>query len=411
MSRFDASPPEPNPKPAAAVGDGSHPAAAFDRIRKSAGAPGSDWPEEFVPYRWDGAELLSSDGSADDRAGRDSLGTPGRVTERRAVAVVREKRTAALAQRLLEEAGMRVLLTEPDRIELSVPRPTLGPESEDPFLLESRLTASVRGRSFPGQQRAMIEAKCDALRRELDDASIPAPRRASVGEMLRNFEDGLATRIELRFVERRFTPQVKVPQPVEQIGTVIPVRCRTRIVYRVNSVDQEKGTEGEADAMVFHVVALGAREAAVLFTGGAHGLRHISDLVEGRAHHAWFANRETSRTDATAPWIGRNVFRELREHGASEVTIHKRRDGGPVSIEKVGEDRSFVRVDGRPVDVPVIRCRTSREDDLVILDDPENPLVLRLVETGAELVRTIDAILTPPGHAFVLPGAERLAAV
>ncbi|MCG3133131.1 MAG: hypothetical protein HMLKMBBP_00224 [Planctomycetes bacterium] len=389
----------------------SRPDDAFTKLKSTAGAPSPDWPEEFRPYRWEGAEITSSDVTEDDRAGRDSLGTPGRVTERRAVAVVREKRTGALAQRLLEEAGMRVLVTEPDRTELSVPRPVLGPETEDPFLLESRLTASVRGRSFPGQQRSMIEAKCEALRRELADTALPAPRRGSVETMLRNLEDGLATQIEMRFLERRFTPELKVPQPVDEIGTVIPVRRRTRIVYRVNSIDQEKGAEGEADAMVFHVVALGAREAAVLFTGGVHGLRHIHDLVEGRSHHAWFANRETARTDATAPWIGRAVFRELRDHGTSEVVIHKRRDAGPVSIEKIGEDRSFVRVDGRPVDVPVIRCRTSREDDLVILDDADNPLVLRLVETGAELVRTIDAILTPPGHGYRLPGAERLAAV
>jgi hypothetical protein len=79
-------------------------------------------------------------------------------------------------------------------------------------------------------------------------------------------------------------------------------------------------------------------------------------------------------------------------------------------VEKVGEDRSYVRIDGRPYEVPVIRCRTSRDDDLVVLADPESPLVLRLVEAGADLVRTIDAVVSPPGRLFEFPGDRELAA-
>jgi hypothetical protein len=129
-----------------------------------------------------------------------------------------------------------------------------------------------------------------------------------------------------------------------------------------------------------------------------HGFRHITDLEAGNVHHAWFANREKSRTDSTAPWISRNLFKDLREKGAAEIVIHRRRDMAPVAIEKVGDDTSFVRMDGKPYEVPVMRARTSRDDDLVILADPDNPMVLRLVETGADLVRTIDEIHSPPGE-------------
>jgi len=69
-----------------------------------------------------------------------------------------------------------------------------------------------------------------------------------------------------------------------------------------------------------------------------------------------------------------------------------------------------VVVDGRPTDLPVIHCRTNRDDELSVLADPQSPLLLRLVEAGADIVRTIDAIHTVPTHAFaftsVPDGAE-----
>lgn len=378
--------------------------------RAATEVPAGDWPPEFSPYRWDGAELLSTDRSEEDRAGRDSLGTPGRIHAVRTVAVVQERRTHVVVRRQLEEAGLRHVSGDGDRAEYSVPRQELPIERTDPFLLEESLHAVVRGRSFPGQQRAVIEAKVEALRREVEAAQTTPSRRAQAEPILRSLEEGLATTVEFRSLVRRFHPVVPVGSPRESIGTVLPVRPGLRLVYRVNAIDADAGSEGDAEPMVFHVVAIGSREVAILYTGGVHGFRHIADLNEGRAHHAWFANREKIRTDATAPWIGRRVFEELRDRGASEVVIHRRRDPDPVAVEKVGEDRSWVRIDGRPFEVPVFRCRTSRDDDLVILNDPESPLVLRLVEAGADLVRTIDAILSAPGHAFQFPGDAELAA-
>jgi hypothetical protein len=156
--------------------------------------------------------------------------------------------------------------------------------------------------------------------------------------------------------------------------------------------------------MVFHLVALGAREAVVMYAGGVHGQRHLRDLEDSVTHHAWFANRERVKTEATAPWIGRRLFRELKERGSSEMIVHKRRDVEPVSVERIGEDKSYVRVDGRPLEVPVIRCKTSRDDDMIVLDDPTSPLLLRLVESGAEIVRTIDAVHSAPEKPFTFPG-------
>jgi hypothetical protein len=163
--------------------------------------------------------------------------------------------------------------------------------------------------------------------------------------------------------------------------------------------------------MAFHVLGAGTNEVALMFTGGVCGQRHLTDLEGSRVHNAWFTNRERRRSEATAPWIGRALFRQLKEVGSGEIVIHVRRDPEPIGIETVGEDVSFLRLDGRPMEVPVIRCRTSQQDDLVVLDDAECPLVLRLDERGAELMRTIDDVLSAPGHSYVFEGDAALAAV
>ena len=77
------------------------------------------------------------------------------------------------------------------------------------------------------------------------------------------------------------------------------------------------------------------------------------------------------------------------------MIVHRRRDADPVDITKTGEGTASLRVGDETVDVPVIFCKTSREDELTILADPASPLVLRLREAGAELERTIEGVLPP----------------
>jgi hypothetical protein len=218
--------------------------------------------------------------------------------------------------------------------------------------------------------------------------------------MLRDLEEGLSSTLDVRTLERRFRPAVSVKDPVLSIGSVVPLRPGSRIVYSVAAVKPEPGDDAEAEPMVFHIVGLGAREAVLLYTGGVHGQRHLRDLEDSTVHHAWFANRERVKTEATAPWIGRKLYRGLVENGCGEIVVHKRRDPMPVAVDKVGEGVTSVVVDGRPTDLPVIHCRTNRDDELSVLADPESPLLLRLVEAGADIVRTIDAIHTVPTHPF-----------
>lgn len=246
------------------------------------------------------------------------------------------------------------------------------------------------------------EQELGPLRRELEDSSLAEKRRTDAAQMLRRLEEGLETTVEIRSVDKRFSPQVPVTVARTSIGTALALRVGSRIVYRVEP--RTAGPAGAAPAaqdedsgtMAFHVVALGAAEVAFVFAGEIHGFRHVTDLDGGRVHDAWFVNRERSRTEATAPWLGRAVFRDLSSKGSATLTLARRRDAVPIGVEVVSRARRAVRVEGCHVEVPVLECLTSRDDELVVLDDAENPLVLRLLETGVDLVRTVDEVLGPP---------------
>ncbi len=353
------------------------------------------WPTTLAPYWIDDAELLASDDRSDERAGRDSLGNVGRVHSRSESGSLGVKWTRSRIVRHLEETGLATLRDVQGESEMHRAAQQFTSVDIDPFLLERSVRVIVKGRDFPGQQRAVLEAKVEKLRRELSDPTTASDRKEAARAMLDAMHDGLKSTVDLLAVERRFRPEIRVDRAVDSMGSVIEIERGMRIVYDVRSSDPNEVLDDEAEPMVFHVVGLGVNEVVVLFTGGVHGLRHITDLNDSSEHAAWFANRERSRTTATAPWISRRTYRELVEDGETRLLLHPRRDPEPVPIKKIGEATVRLPVAGVSREVPVILCESDRDDELTVLADPECPLVLRLHEKGSELLRTVEAILAP----------------
>ncbi len=359
-----------------------------------------NWPDGLSHYWIDDATVVSTDLDEDERPGRDSLGNAGRIRRRAQHGKLSVHWPRGRVVRHLEDAGLDTLRDTRCESEMQRKRGNLAPEEVDPFLLEDSVHVLVTGRQFPGQQRALLEAKAETLRRELEDPATSGDRRTLVEGMLAAMEDGLRATIEMRATKRRFRPAVQVAEPCETLGEVVPLSAGWRIVYQVRSIDPDTGAPEVLDCeddgvMVFHVVAVGEAEAVLLFTGGMHGMRHVAALENSAIHDAWFVNRERTRTDATAPWIGRGLYRELLAHGEAQMIVHRRRDAEPVAIRKTGEGTTTLRVGDDEVEVPVIYCETSRDDQLTILADEKSPLVLRMRETGAELERTVEAVLGP----------------
>jgi len=359
-----------------------------------------EWPDGLSPYWIEDATVLSTDLADEESPGRDSLGNAGHVRIHAQHGTLSVHWPRGRVVRHLEGAGLDTLRDTRAESELQRKRDDGSAEDVDPFLLEDSIHVRVTGRQFPGQQRALLVAKAEKLRRELADPATGADRRELIASMVESMEEGLRATIEMRAVKRRFSPVVQVSRPRDSLGEVVPLSAGWRIVYRVRSVDPATGEPeplecNDDGVMVFHVVAVGEAEAVLLFTGGLHGMRHVASLEDSAIHDAWFVNRERARTDATAPWIGRKLFRDLIAGRDAQMIVHRRRDAEPVSIKKTGEGTANLRVGGTIVQVPVIHCNTSRDDELTILGDAESPLVLRMREAGAELERTIEAILPP----------------
>jgi len=242
-----------------------------------------DWPEGLLHYWIEDATILSTDLAEDETPGRDSLGNAGRVRSHAQHGKLAVHWPRGRVVRHLEGTGLDTLRDTRAESELQRRRDDLAPEDVDPFLLEDSVHVLVTGRQFPGQQRALLEAKAEKLRGELDDPSTSEERCEKVAGMLEAMEVGLRATIEMRATKRRFRPAVQVSEPRDTLGEVVPLAAGWRIVYRVRSVDPETGQpeplEFEDDGvMVFHVVAVGADEAVLLFTGGVHGLRHVAAL-------------------------------------------------------------------------------------------------------------------------------------
>ncbi len=357
---------------------------------------GESWPRDLSAWRVDGADVVSHGKDDEQRPGRDSLGNPGRIRVTRANGRLRVVQPRAALVGVYQERGLRPIRVTAAETELVTPRDAAVTADADPFLLERSVSVIVRGREFPGAQRAAVQAKLAAVRREAADPATSADRRAAAEKLVKDLAEGLATVVDVKTVERRFLPAVHVAEPVESLGSVVALRAGSRIRYSVGPSRPQEGEDVTEDPMVFHLLALGAREVVLLYAGGVHGQRHLRDLEDSVVHNAWFANRERVRTEATAPWIGRALFRSLAETGRGEVVIHRRRDAAPVEVTVKGRVRQALCVDGAMVEVPALHCTTACDDEMVVLDDAANPLVLRLVESGAELLRTIDAVHTQP---------------
>src|SRR5262245_21636739 len=131
-----------------------------------AGEGHESWPGDLSAWRIDGAGVVSHGRDDEERPGRDSLGNPGRVRVTRANGRLRiaEPRAALVAH--YQERGLRPIRVTAAETELVTPRDAAATEGADPFLLERSVSVVVRGREFPGAQRAAVLAKLEAVRRE-----------------------------------------------------------------------------------------------------------------------------------------------------------------------------------------------------------------------------------------------------
>lgn len=264
-------------------------------------------------------------------------------------------------------------------------------DASNPFLQEHVVQVGVAWRELLGAQRSVLQNKLTALRAEVGGRKTSKRRRAKVGEMLAELEAGLLTTVRVESTRRLFKID-PVLDAEGSIGSVLPLTRLDQLLYTVTSQAADGVEEEEPEPMFLTILGTDGYSVAFLYSGGILGQRIINDLDVGFTHHAWFRNRQCDRTDDTAPWISRKVYLDLASSGESELIVRRERDASPVKLSKVGEDSLRVRTADGPRDVPVVVAETSKEDRLWIVRDEASPLVLKMEEAGADLLRTIDEI-------------------
>jgi hypothetical protein len=322
---------------------------------------------------------------------QDSFGNAGKIAvEHFTATVLSEDDPDAVAEGYLE-AGFTQLprdaLQEDDQVRLRLDR--LDPSN--PFVWENEVEVGVGGRSLVGSQRDLLAKKVASLKKELSDDGLDPGRRETAARMIQELNTGLLTRIRIEMKRRCF----KMGPMLETggvLGKLIPLSRMSQLVYTVIPQDPEDREEDDGEAMYLTILGVSETEAAFMFSGGILGQRTITDLESGVAHHAWFQNRENVVSADTAPWVSRRVYRELTDLGTSEIVIRWGREQEPIAVKKVGEEEVELRVLDEDRTFPALVAETENDDRLWILMDEESPLVLRMHEAEAELLRSIDEV-------------------
>ena len=263
-------------------------------------------------------------------------------------------------------------------------------DPSDPFLFEHQVEIGVRGRELSGIQRKVLTKKVESLRGEIASKGLEPDRRTAAVQMLNDLREGLLTRLDVSYTRRSFRPRIHHYEDAV-LGDLVPLAPLSQLVYRVEPIEPDDDPE-PAEPMYITLLGSGPNIATVLFSGGIAGQRTSRDLDGGVAHHAWFQNRQTVSTDDTAPWLGRRIFGELLDKGESRMVVRWERDPEPIEVRRVGEEDVSLKVHGEIRTVPTLLAETAMGDRLRILADRASPLVLELMERGAELRRTIDEV-------------------
>ena len=116
--------------------------------------------------------------------------------------------------------------------------------------------------------------------------------------------------------------------------------------------------------------------------GDARGVLTLSSLDDCRSLDPWWDPDETDSDTRCELWIPRSLYMSLVASGFGHLAVDTimRRDD-PVRWELKGRTRYRCRENGHAVELPALIVHTARNDEFVILDDPDNPLILRAEST------------------------------
>ena len=178
-------------------------------------------------------------------------------------------------------------------------------------------------------------------------------------------------------------------EPAEEsvIQTTMPMGPGTRLEFRASATDHPMRPMVEEN---FVLEILETWTAGITFKyevnqkvlGTETGIQTLSSLDTCTTLDPWWDPGETSFDDRCEFWIPAKVYRELLVNHKSYLSIDTlaRRDS-VVRWEQTGKTHFSVEINGRPVLVEALVVHTSRNDDIMIWNNPANPLILAIQST------------------------------
>jgi hypothetical protein len=122
--------------------------------------------------------------------------------------------------------------------------------------------------------------------------------------------------------------------------------------------------------------------------GQPHGTRILTNLKTSRDFNPWFKNDELTSTSDTAPWVSRQILKELRETGRA----NNFREGGSGAVNwkatglKIKDKIIFpVYLNDKPTALHAFRVNKG----LIIWNNLNNPLVLEYKPLGVPLLTSV----------------------
>ena len=113
--------------------------------------------------------------------------------------------------------------------------------------------------------------------------------------------------------------------------------------------------------------------------GSEQGIQVLSSLDDCGSIDPWWEPMATDFDNRCELWISKKAYRELKGTGKTWLSIDTLvRNDATVRWEIIGEENFPCSVQGIPRLLHAIHIKTNRGDDVLVLDDPNNPLILAI---------------------------------
>jgi hypothetical protein len=182
----------------------------------------------------------------------------------------------------------------------------------------------------------------------------------------------------INFTTNTIDLNIKSKQPKQAIQSELAILPKSIVL-----IDQTVPSSSEimkVKIMVSKVEEKSLEYNWEILTPGQNSFSGVYTIESFDKSHDYEAGWNMKGEDAlkgTYPWVSIEVLRELNDNGFTNIIIDKSVRKDKIVMAKFKDSTVFsVDLNGKKTDLKAMEVTTDKDDKLIILDDPKNPLVL-----------------------------------